>query len=535
MAFKLNDMQQLSLDDITYKMTDRELRALNKSWAKTFADELFPAINEEPFRVLFSDRTQCRSNTPINVCIGALIIKEMFQISDDEVIENLMLDPRYQYALHTTSFAEQPLSDKSLSRFRKRCYEYERLHGIDLIHECITELSAQIAKVMGITPKLRRMDSMMIEANIRILSRTELLYTCVSKLVRYIHKQKRDDLLSGLEDYLDPGNFNQMFYYSSSEDAVEQLPKILQDADQLLFVCGDLFKDVPAYQNLLRCLSEQTVKGKGKRRLKTKEDNGMSSSILQNPSDPDATYRTKAGKEYRGYAANFEETVGKNGSVITDYQFEQNNYSDSQFFKDSLKRQETSDKESIVVTDGAYFGEDNRREAEAKNITLVTTAISGCEVPDIYADFEMNEAGTRIVKCPVGNVPKSCSVNSKGHLYVSFPICCCKTCPNKDKCKPKFHKHVASMFISKNGVNRARAKRFMGTERFKLLARIRNGVETIPSLLRKQYRADRMPVRGCIPSRLFFGFKVAALNFRKLMTYRKKRGNYAPNPILEGN
>ena len=198
MAFKLNDTQQFSLDDITYKMTDRELRALNKSWAKTFADELFPAINEEPFRVLFSERTQCRSNTPINVCIGALIIKEMFQISDDEVIENLMLDPRYQYALHTTSFAEQPLSDKSLSRFRKRCYEYERLHGIDLIHECVTGLSAQIAKVMGITPKLRRMDSMMIEANIRKLSRTELLYTCVSKLVVYIHKQKRDDLLSGL-------------------------------------------------------------------------------------------------------------------------------------------------------------------------------------------------------------------------------------------------------------------------------------------------------------------------------------------------
>lgn len=149
----------------------------------------------------------------------------MFQISDDEVIENLMLDPRYQYALHTTSFAEQPLSDKSLSRFRKRCYEYERLHGIDLIHECVTGLSAQIAKVMGITPKLRRMDSMMIEANIRKLSRTELLYTCVSKLVVYIHKQKRDDLLSGLESYLDPNHFNQMFYYNSSEDVVSSCPK----------------------------------------------------------------------------------------------------------------------------------------------------------------------------------------------------------------------------------------------------------------------------------------------------------------------
>ena len=38
-----------------------------------------------------------------------------------------MLDFHLQYALHTTSFEEQPLSDKTLSRFRKRCYEQELL------------------------------------------------------------------------------------------------------------------------------------------------------------------------------------------------------------------------------------------------------------------------------------------------------------------------------------------------------------------------------------------------------------------------
>ena len=35
--------------------------------------------------------------------------------------------------------------------------------------------------------------------------------------------------------------------------------------------------------------------------------------------DPDATYREKAGKEHRGYSANIEETVGRNGSVVTGY------------------------------------------------------------------------------------------------------------------------------------------------------------------------------------------------------------------------
>ena len=108
---------------------------------KSFSEEVFPAIDEERFRVLYSDRAQCGSNTPVNVIVGAMIIKEMFRISDDEVVENLMLDPRYQYALHTTSFDEQPLSDKSLSRLQKICYDYKTLHNVDIFHDCVANLS----------------------------------------------------------------------------------------------------------------------------------------------------------------------------------------------------------------------------------------------------------------------------------------------------------------------------------------------------------------------------------------------------------
>ncbi|MCI5919214.1 MAG: hypothetical protein MRZ75_07845 [Roseburia sp.] len=59
---------------------------------------------------------------------------------------------------------------------------------------------------------------------------------------------------------------------------------------------------------------------------------------------------------YQGYAANLVETVGKNGSVITDYQYEQNNYSDSQFLKDSFARTGVQDESITVVADGAYSG-----------------------------------------------------------------------------------------------------------------------------------------------------------------------------------
>ena len=46
----------------------------------------------------------------MNVIIGALIIKEIFQLTDEEIVETLPFDIRYQYALHTTSSEEQPLN-----------------------------------------------------------------------------------------------------------------------------------------------------------------------------------------------------------------------------------------------------------------------------------------------------------------------------------------------------------------------------------------------------------------------------------------
>ena len=59
----------------------------------------------------------------------------------------------------------------------------------------------------------------------------------------------------------------------------------------------------------------------------------------------------------------------------------------------------------------------------------------------------------------------------------------------------------------------------MKTDKFKELARIRNGVETIPSILRRKYQIDHMPVRGLLSTKLRFGIKLAALNLKKLSAY----------------
>lgn len=99
MSFKENAYQQISFTDSFSGLTAREQKALEKSWAKVFADEIFPAIDEKRFSVLYSDKAS-RPNTPVNVIVGALIIKELFDYSDDEMVENLMLD--FGFSTHCT-------------------------------------------------------------------------------------------------------------------------------------------------------------------------------------------------------------------------------------------------------------------------------------------------------------------------------------------------------------------------------------------------------------------------------------------------
>lgn len=49
MSFHTNSSQQYSLTDITDRLTSREKKALENSWAKIFAEEIFPSIDEERF------------------------------------------------------------------------------------------------------------------------------------------------------------------------------------------------------------------------------------------------------------------------------------------------------------------------------------------------------------------------------------------------------------------------------------------------------------------------------------------------------
>lgn len=56
MSFKLNNSQQMAINDPLLALTEREKRYLQNSWAEAFSKKIFPFIKEDRFSVLYSDK-----------------------------------------------------------------------------------------------------------------------------------------------------------------------------------------------------------------------------------------------------------------------------------------------------------------------------------------------------------------------------------------------------------------------------------------------------------------------------------------------
>ena len=520
MSFVPNDYQQISLFDSLGFLSPRKQRILDKSWAKPFSDYIFTNIDEMIFAPLYSDKANSRPNAPVNVIVGALILKEFNGLSDDEILEECECDFRYQYALHTTSYDNQPISDRTFSRFRERVAAYELVTGEDLIHTCMTDLADKIAKFMELDPTIKRMDSMMIESNIKKMGRLELLYTCLANLVRTIHRDGKKELIKGLEAYADPNNRNRVVYYAQDIPQIERIQKVIDDASLLLPRCRDEYGDTNDYRLLERALEDQTKKTDHGHRIPKDKHDQMGSDILQNPADPEATFRVKANKQHRGYAANLTETVDEKGSIVTDYQYDVNTRSDASFVKEYIENAPVSDETTALIADGAYSGENIQELASEKNIGVLTTGLLGRKPKAILAEFMLSDDGTCISSCPEGYEPKSCSYTAQTDSFrLSFEIGKCSGCPRQAECHPTMHTRTASLMISMKSKKRLDEQENMDEETRSVIGRIRNGVETIPSVLRNKYRVDKMPVRGKLKTKHVFGFKVAAQNFGKLLRF----------------
>ena len=197
--------------------------------------------------------------------------------------------------------------------------------------------------------------------------------------------------------------------------------------------------------------------------------------------------------------------------------------------KDYLEEQGAYDKGAFLVADGAYSGETNIGIAASHNLSLVTTNFTGRKPDEIYAEFKFTGDGHFLMECINESKPEKCTYDPRNDRSVAyFKPEECSSCPYEDRCQPRFLKTRVRKEVSWKAVGRAKHLQYMKTEEFSRYARFRNGVEAIPSLLRRRYHVDKIPAHGKNRTRFHFGFKIAALDFQKLLDYINSLDNCTP-------
>jgi len=506
MSFHLNNAQQMAINDSLLSLTEREMKHLKGSWAETFSKKIFPFIKEDRFSILYSDNPASRPNNPINVYFGLLILREIFNQSDEEALNSLMFDIRYQHALHTTSFPEQPVSKNSLTNFRAAVYRYNQEHGIDLIQKEIEAQAKTFSKILKIEGKTVRMDSLMVSSSCRKLSRLEIVYSTVSRLIKVIDK---NTLPEYFKPYLDESHYNDTIYRSRDKDLNTKIKRVLKDGLKLysLYRKDKEISNTEEFKLLARMLKEQTRKG----RIKSSKE--IAPNSLQNPTDPDATYRKKGKKKHIGYTANIVEKFDDDNRMITGYDLQKNTYSDQKFAKDTIKR---LGKGTTALTDGAYFSEDIDKKAKGKGIKMVPTNLVGGGKNNNCDKFEIDEKEHLVKKCPSGHKPIT-SKFKEGSYRAHFDKKHCINCPLRKDCPVIEHKKSYLFKVSEKTLHRSQLITKMGTSEYQELARKRAGIEGIPSVLRRRYKIDHLPVRGKVRSKVWLGFKISAINCKRLI------------------
>lgn len=517
--------QQISLDDRFLNLPKYILDSLQKSWAEDFYKDIFLSLNEDRFSVLYS-QNYSRPNSPVNLLVSLLILKELHSLTDEQLIESLYFDYRYQYALGIEDFEKERICINTLTNFRKRLVEHELETKQDLLKQEVDELSNKLADLIELDKSMARMDSFMLSSSCKKLTRLELVYRVVQQLVHTLNKVDSALVPESFQDYLKEGHKNKTLYHIKSKEAGSKLEKQIEDAVNLYRHVSTLSecRDMKEFQFLTRLLQEQCIETE-EGCLIPIEAKQLSPDILQNPSDPDATYRNKNGKSHVGYAVNLVEVRDKkkNVGLILSHQVENNLHSDADFGEEFIDQDPLFQEITALSVDGAYYRPSTLQKAKEKETEFNVSNMTGRKPSSekiAVTQFKRDE-NNLITECPAGHKPISTKFDADKQVYnAKFSKQICATCPFIDQCPVQQQKKYNTLRFTEGKLQTDMVRGHMKSERHQELSKFRAGIEGIISALRRGFKMDDIPVLGLVRSKIWIHSKILAYNFKAIARYR---------------
>jgi len=502
------------------ELSDKKRNILEDSWAETFRQEVLLRIDEHKFVDLYS-LDGSRPNIAVNVLVCWEIIKTGQGLSDRAMHDRFLFDIQVRHALGLDSLNDGDFTLRTVYNFRNRLSEYEKEEEINLIHECFRHVTDEQMRVCQVNSSQLRVDSVQVASNIAQMSRLQLVIDSIRRVESMLTVEDGEKYKELLSPWTGKRGMNYVYDLEAGSygKSFEQAGVVLQ---QLVEELRSEYSEEEVYETMCRIFSEQYKVEEGE--VESREAGDIPSGSVQSPDDPEATYRRKAGKGYRGYVTNITETANPENDIqlIVEVQTEPNTADDAQLLLDALPElQERTDVEEVHV-DGGYNSPELDAALEVAEIEQHVTAIRGSQ-PDpnriglAQFDIDCDEDGVPIqITCPQGQeIPVETGRNDQ--RFIARPDSeTCSHCPLLAICaaKPTTLNAQPVIYFSKQQLRNAHKRQRIDQQREG--PHLRPAVEATVRSLTHPLPHGKVPMRGQFKVTCFMLYSAMMVNARRI-------------------
>jgi len=224
--FKKNEShKQYSLFSVTDSLSDSQRSLMETSIEHSFFVNIFSKINEKDFEVLYSTK-KSRPNVPVNQSVGALILKNLYNWTYQQLFMNLNFNLLTRHAIGVQNLGGSVFAEASIFNFQKKVIEYYIQTGKDLLTEVFDSLTSAQLKEFGIKTDIQRGDSFLLGSNIFDYTRLQLLIEVLLRFFRILDDEDKETYLKLLSVYTKQ-TAGQYIYKIEKDDLPKEIKQLV--------------------------------------------------------------------------------------------------------------------------------------------------------------------------------------------------------------------------------------------------------------------------------------------------------------------
>lgn len=510
-----------------------KMELLQKSWAGAFRKHILPTLPIEKLSQNYS-KTMGRPTKDLLTAMGAAILQQIFDLTDEETREQLAFNQQWHFALDTYNPKEQLFSEKTLWTVRHHLTQ----GGIG--QSIFNDVTDALAGTFKVDISKQRMDSVHVYSNMARLGRVRLIARTITAFLRNLKRNFAEEYENVLTEQLRERYIKEAAsgYFGNSKPSESQ-KRLSETASDLYWLVeryseNEAINNMSSYKLMMRVLSEQCDVKEGKVEIKASKE--ISPESLQNPSDKDAGYDGHKGQGYQvqlaeTYSIKEKETNGNSKGepvldLITYVKVESADKHDSRALQPAIEEMgDRGIKPDEILVDAAYGGDDNVMEAKEKQVEVVSPVIGKKSGKD-FSGFEFDKKSKEVKQCPNGNPPQSVMRNKKGTISAKWSIEDCINCPLKENCRTKNGGTGRRLIYTRKEIRLWLRRQYEGIPEFKDKYRYRAGIEGTNARYVHMTGARRVRYRGQENVGFAETMKALGINMFRVARYIINKGKF---------